>query len=45
MTEAIAVPHSEPATPNWRFLGVVPGVILLAVVGYGGKFLEQFFAT
>lgn len=26
------------------FLGLLPGILLLAVVGYGGKFIEQFIA-
>src|ERR1700744_6173403 len=27
-----------------RFLGLLPGIVLLAVVGYAGKFIEQFIA-
>jgi uncharacterized integral membrane protein (TIGR00698 family) len=28
-----------------KWLGLLPGVALLAVVGYGGKFIEHFIAT
>src|SRR5712691_3364783 len=42
MADAIAVPRVEPVASNWNFLRVVPGILLLAAVGYGGKFLEQF---
>src|SRR3989442_14912761 len=42
MADAIAVPRLEPAASSWKFLRVAPGILLLAAVGYGGKFLEQF---
>ena len=42
MADAIAVPRVEPVASNWNFLRVMPGILLLAAVGYGGKFLEQF---
>ncbi len=42
MADAIAVPRLEPAASSWKFLRVAPGIVLLAAVGYGGKFLEQF---
>jgi uncharacterized integral membrane protein (TIGR00698 family) len=28
-----------------RIVGLVPGILLLAIVGYGGKFIEHFIAT
>jgi uncharacterized integral membrane protein (TIGR00698 family) len=33
-----------PAAGLSGFLGLVPGVLLLAAVGYAGKFIEQFIA-
>src|SRR5437879_9414803 len=42
MADAIAVPRLEPAASSWKFLRVAPGILLLAAVGCGGKFLEQF---
>src|SRR5260370_2382338 len=41
MAEAITVPAVPPVQPALRFLGVVPGTLLLAAVGYAGKLLEQ----
>src|SRR6202044_2495031 len=38
---------SPPAQSSSRladWLGLVPGLLLLAAVGYGGKFIEQFIA-
>jgi hypothetical protein len=43
--DAVAVSRLESASPSWRFFRVVPGVLLLAVVGYGGKFIEQFVSS
>src|SRR6202034_4030157 len=37
-----AIPES-PNKPS-GFLGLLPGIALLAIVGYGGKFIEQFIA-
>ena len=31
-------------TSSTNPLGLIPGILLLAVVGYGGKFIEQFIA-
>src|SRR5258707_1474954 len=41
MAEAIAVPQVQAVQPALRFLRVIPGVLLLAAVGYAGKLLEQ----
>src|ERR1700687_4638024 len=41
MAEAITVPQVRPVQPTMRFLRVIPGVLLLAAVGYAGKLLEQ----
>jgi uncharacterized integral membrane protein (TIGR00698 family) len=41
MAEAVAVPQVEPLQPALRFLRVIPGVLLLAAIGYAGKLLEQ----
>jgi uncharacterized integral membrane protein (TIGR00698 family) len=47
-TEHIAVDAStgHPSAPaRTRFLDLIPGVILLFVVGYAGKFVEHFLNT
>ena len=36
--------RASATTEPGGFLGLVPGVLLLAVVGYAGKFVEQFIA-
>src|SRR5216684_8938726 len=41
MSDVITVPQVRPVQPVLRFLRVVPGVILLAAIGYAGKLLEQ----
>lgn len=47
-------PTASPAAVNspakndrlWkRSLGLVPGILLLAIIGYAGKFIEHFIAT
>src|SRR5207237_2743628 len=40
MADVITVPQVQPAQPALRFLRVIPGVLLLAAVGYAGKLLE-----
>lgn len=33
-------------TSSWKqALGLIPGILLLAVIGYGGKFIEHFIAV
>src|SRR5437667_2645882 len=41
MADVITVPQVRPVQPALRFLRVVPGVLLLAAVGYAGKLLEK----
>ncbi len=41
MADAITVPQVQPVQPALRFLRVLPGVLLLAAIGYSGKLLEQ----
>src|SRR6202140_4342405 len=41
MADAIALPRSRPAQPAIQFFRVIPGVLLLAAVGYTGKLLEK----
>src|SRR5258708_10348608 len=41
MVEAITVTQVRRVQPALRFLRVMPGVLLLAAVGYAGKLLEQ----
>ena len=41
MADTIALPHVRPAQPSLQFLRVIPGVLLLAAVGYAGKLLEK----
>jgi len=41
MADAVALPQTRPVQPALRFLGVFPGVLLLAAVGYAGKLLEK----
>src|ERR1700719_1779307 len=40
MASSIAISHVGPVNPALRFLKLVPGVLLLAAVGYAGKLLE-----
>jgi uncharacterized integral membrane protein (TIGR00698 family) len=41
MADAIALPQAKPAQAVLQFLRVIPGVLLLAAVGYAGKLLER----
>src|SRR2546423_4407960 len=41
MADVITVPQVRPVQPTLRLLRVIPGVLLLAAVGYAGKLLEQ----
>ncbi len=34
-----------PQSATQRIAGLIPGILLLAIVGYGGKFIEHFIAT
>ena len=41
MADVIVVPQVQPVQSAFRFLRIIPGVLLLAAVGYAGKLLEQ----
>jgi len=45
MADAIALPQAKPDQPALQFLRVIPGVLLLAAVGYAGKLLERNVGT
>ena len=45
MADAIALPQARPAHPALQFLRVIPGVLLLAAVGYAWKLLERNVGT
>ena len=44
MADSIALPQTHPVTLPGRFFSLLPGVLLLAAVGFAGKFIEQFIA-
>jgi uncharacterized integral membrane protein (TIGR00698 family) len=41
MADAIALPQAPPLSIRTQFFRLIPGVALLAAIGYAGKFLEQ----
>jgi uncharacterized integral membrane protein (TIGR00698 family) len=41
MADAVALPQVQPVRPAVQFLKIIPGVLLLAAVGFAGKLLEQ----
>jgi uncharacterized integral membrane protein (TIGR00698 family) len=41
MADAIALPQTPPLSIRTQFFRLIPGVALLAAIGYAGKFLEQ----
>jgi len=41
MADAIALPQAPPISIRTQFFRLIPGVLLLAAIGYAGKFLEQ----
>jgi uncharacterized integral membrane protein (TIGR00698 family) len=40
MADAVVIPQIQPVQPALRFLRIIPGVLLLAAIGYAGKLLE-----
>jgi uncharacterized integral membrane protein (TIGR00698 family) len=40
----IAIPQDRPLSMGQRVMGLIPGLLLLAAVGYAGKFIEQSIA-
>ncbi|HEY3972007.1 MAG TPA: putative sulfate exporter family transporter [Candidatus Sulfotelmatobacter sp.] len=45
MAASISLPHVESDKKSANILRLVPGILLLAAVGYAGKFLEHFLNT
>jgi len=45
MADAAVLPQVRPVNPAWKILQLVPGVLLLGVIGYGGKVIEKSLAT
>lgn len=45
MATSVAVPQVQPSKQSLNFVGLLPGVLLLAAVGYAGKFLERYVNT
>src|SRR5882724_8246126 len=45
MADVITVPQVQPVQPALRFLRVIPGVLLLAAVGYAGILLELLISN
>jgi uncharacterized integral membrane protein (TIGR00698 family) len=41
MADVVVIPQVQPVQPALRFLRLIPGVLLLAAIGYAGKLLEQ----
>ena len=41
MADVLTVPEVQPVQPAFRYLRVIPGVLLLFAIGYAGKLLEQ----
>src|SRR6202050_3704844 len=41
MSTSVAVEQPTPTSLSSRLLSFIPGVILLAAIGYAGKFIEQ----
>jgi uncharacterized integral membrane protein (TIGR00698 family) len=41
MSASVSVPHAESESPLLSALRLIPGILLLAVIGYGGKLLEK----
>ena len=41
MADAVVIPQVQPVQPALRFLRIIPGVLLLAAIGFAGKLLEQ----
>jgi uncharacterized integral membrane protein (TIGR00698 family) len=41
VADAVSVLQVRPVQPTLRFVRIIPGVLLLAAIGYAGKLLEQ----
>jgi len=45
MADVIVVPQVHTPSPAWRAVRLVPGLLLLAAIGFAGKLLEQNIAA
>ncbi len=45
MADSVALPRPHSVSSPGRVLALVPGILLLAAVGYAGKFIEQSIAA
>lgn len=45
MADATSLPQTRSLNPAWQILNVVPGVLLLALIGYAGKVIEKSLAA
>jgi uncharacterized integral membrane protein (TIGR00698 family) len=45
MASSIALAQPQPLTLLKRIIGLIPGLLLLAAVGYAGKFIERSIAS
>jgi uncharacterized integral membrane protein (TIGR00698 family) len=45
MADSVAIPQPRPLWLSSRGFALIPGVLLLAAVGYAGKFIEQSIAA
>jgi len=41
MADSIALPQNPPLSISTKFLRLIPGIALLAVIGLAGKLLEK----
>ncbi len=44
MADSVALPQPRTLSTPSRIFALIPGILLLGAVGYGGKFIEQFIA-
>jgi len=45
MADTTALPQTRPLNPAWQVVQLVPGILLLAIIGYGGKVIEKSLTT
>ena len=45
MADAIVLPQSQPISIHNQFFRLIPGIALLAAVGYAGKFIEHYLGA
>ena len=44
MADSVAIPQTRPLALPQRIGALIPGILVLAAVGYAGKWIEQFIA-